>query len=118
MKSFINRIQQIRKSSSWDPNQRGLVALGNRHQYKTIEKQLGKQAKGIPWSSSMCGAHEARHKGAWDNKKSCLMRRGAWDSSSSANFAAFRPIFDCSFVLKCFGIEMNFLHLVLSSTTF
>ena len=27
-KNFINRIQQIRRGSSWNPSQRDLVALG------------------------------------------------------------------------------------------
>jgi len=33
--NFINRIQQIRRGSSWNPYQRGLVAH-KRHHYKTI----------------------------------------------------------------------------------
>jgi hypothetical protein len=39
-RNFNNRIQQIRKSSSWNSNQRGLVAHDNRHHYKTIEKHI------------------------------------------------------------------------------
>jgi hypothetical protein len=37
-KNFINIIEQIRRGSSWNSNQRGLVTYGNRHHYKTIEK--------------------------------------------------------------------------------
>jgi len=31
--------------SSWNPNQRGLVDHGNRHHYKTIEKQNPRENK-------------------------------------------------------------------------
>lgn len=37
-KQCINRIQQIRRSSSWNLNQTGLVAHGNRRHLKIIEK--------------------------------------------------------------------------------
>jgi len=36
-KNFINGIQQIRRGSSWYPNQRNLVANDKRQHYKTIE---------------------------------------------------------------------------------
>jgi len=45
-KTFINRIQQIRNGSSWNPNQRGLVAHGNRHHCKTIEKYTIERTRG------------------------------------------------------------------------
>ena len=35
-KNFIKRIQKIIRGSLWNPNQRGLLAHGNRHNYKTI----------------------------------------------------------------------------------
>jgi len=44
-KNFINGIQQIRRASSWNPNDRRLVAHGNQHHYKTIEKHTLERTK-------------------------------------------------------------------------
>lgn len=38
-KFFINKTQQIRRDSSWNPNQIGSVTHGNHHHYKTIKKK-------------------------------------------------------------------------------
>jgi len=45
--NFINGIQEIRRGSSWNPNQRGLVAHDNIHHYKTIEKYPKENKKRI-----------------------------------------------------------------------
>jgi hypothetical protein len=45
MKNFINKFQQITRGSSWNSNQRGLVAHGNKHHKKTIEKHTLERIK-------------------------------------------------------------------------
>jgi len=50
-KNFINGIKQIRKGLSWNTNQISLVAHGNRHHYKTIEKHTLERTRG-KWRSS------------------------------------------------------------------
>ena len=45
MKNFINWIQRLRRDSSWNPNQRFLVAHDNQHPCETIEKH----SLGITW---------------------------------------------------------------------
>ena len=48
-KNFINRIQQIRRGSSQNPNQRGLVAHDNIYHNKTIEEQE-EDGDHLPWT--------------------------------------------------------------------